>query len=116
MVSEIFIFESVNRRTDVSMGGRMRARVRSYKLALWEGRRAGLELGSRTPERRGFGSSLVSPCYVLEQDTITSQSTGNTQEVVASSQHDWKIVYWDFKKQINQNHLVSLRLSWAKKL
>ena len=32
--------------------------------------------------------NLSPPCRVLEQDTLLPESTGNTQEVVASSGHD----------------------------
>ena len=44
----------------------------------------------------------------FEQDTFTSQkSTGNTQEAVAPSRHDWKIVDWDIKPQPKPNHKYS---------
>ena len=42
-------------------------------------------------------------CCVLEQDTLLPESTGNTQEGVASSCHDSKIVEWDVKHQHKQN-------------
>ena len=32
--------------------------------------------------------NLPPPCCVLEQDTLLPESTGNTQEAVASSRHD----------------------------
>ena len=40
------------------------------------------------PEVGGSSPTRVKPCCVLEQDTITPKSTGNTQEAMASSQHD----------------------------
>ena len=41
----------------------------------------------RTPEREVGGSNLPPPFRVLEQDTLLPESTGNTQEAVAPSQH-----------------------------
>ena len=32
--------------------------------------------------------NLPPPCCVLEQDTLLPESTGNTQEAVATSRHD----------------------------
>ena len=43
--------------------------------------------------------NLPQPCCVLEQDTLLPESTGNTQDAVASSRHDWKIVDWDIIPQ-----------------
>ena len=60
----------------------------------------------QTPEREVGGSILtqVAIC-ILEQDTFTSQkSTGNTQEAVAPSRHDSKIVNWDVKPQPKQTN------------
>ena len=48
---------------------------------------------------------LPPPCCVLDQDTLLPGSIGNTQEAVAPSLKDWKIVYWYIKpqhKQINK--------------
>ena len=43
-------------------------------------------------------------CVVsLRKTLLPSQSTGNTQEEVAPSQHDWKIVYRDVKLQLKQS-------------
>ena len=51
-------------------------------------------------KRSGVRSSLRPPCCILEQDTFTSiKSAGNTQEEVAPSRHDWKIVDWNVKPQ-----------------
>ena len=45
------------------------------------------------------------PCCVLEQDTFLPESTGNTQEVVAPSRHDGKIVDRDVKPRHKQTCL-----------
>ena len=42
----------------------------------------------RTPERTIGVGNLPLPCCVLEQDTLLSENTGNTQEAVAPSRHD----------------------------
>ena len=47
--------------------------------------------------------NLPPPCFVIEQDTLLPESTGNTQEASAPSRHDCKIVYWDVKPQHKQN-------------
>ena len=47
---------------------------------------SGRAFGLRT-ERSGI-RNLPPPCCVLEQDTLLPQSTGNTQEAVATSRHD----------------------------
>ena len=60
-------------------------------LSQWQGgRRSGLVVERRTPEREvGVGSSLRLPCCILEQDTFTSEKkTGNNQEAVAPFRHD----------------------------
>ena len=49
----------------------------------------------RPPEREVEVRNLSPPCCVLEQDTLLPESTGNTQEAVAPSRHDWNIVDWD---------------------
>ena len=60
------------------------------------GEHGGLAVESPTREREVVGliptSAVLCPllCCVLEQIHITS--TGNTQEAVAPSRHDWKIV------------------------
>ena len=42
----------------------------------------------QTLEREVRGFKPTSPCFVLEQDTFTPESTGKAQEAVAPSQHD----------------------------
>ena len=41
---------------------------------------------------RGRVRNLPPPYCVLEQDTLLPESTGNTQEAVAPSRHDFKVV------------------------
>ena len=67
------------------------------------GRRGGLLVERQTPEREvGFdphsGHSLVS----LSKIHLLPKSTGNTQEAVAQSRHDRKIVYSDVKQKRNK--------------
>ena len=46
---------------------------------------------------------LPPPCCVLEQDTLLPRKYWLiTQEAMAPSRHDWKIVDWDVKPQHNQ--------------
>ena len=42
----------------------------------------------RTPEREFEVRNLPPLCSVREQDTLLPESTGNTQEAVASSRYD----------------------------
>ena len=59
-------------------------------------------LRPRTPDPEVGGSSPTgSPCCVLNT-YLLPKSTGNTQEVVAPSQHDLKNFYRDVKHQTNQ--------------
>ena len=51
----------------------------------------------RTPEREVGGSRPTYAVVVLEQDRLLPGSTGNTQEAVAPSRHDLKVVDWDVK-------------------
>ena len=56
------------------------------------------EVGVRAPLR---SNRIVS----LSKAHLVPKSTGNTQEAVAPSQHDLKIVYWDVKNHINHSIL-----------
>ena len=60
----------------------------SYQVRLKPG--LGEHSGSvaQTPEREVRGLKPTPPCCVLEQDTLLSESTGNTQKAVAPSRHD----------------------------
>ena len=55
----------------------------------------------RTPDAEvGVRAPLGLSCFVLDQEIFTPiKSTGNTQEAVAPSQQDGKIVYRDVKHQ-----------------
>ena len=66
------------------------------------GERGGSMVERRTPEREV--RNRPPPCCVLEQDTLLPKSTGNTQEAVAPSRHDRKIVDWDVKPQHKQTN------------
>ena len=59
---------------------------------------------------RGFDPYLGHRVESLSKTHLPPKSTGNTHEAKALSQHDWKIVYWDVKNQINQ---PSFTLSWT---
>ena len=58
----------------------------------------------RTPERevRGFILTQVAVLCPWARYIYFSKSTGNTQEAVAPSRHDWKIGYWDVKQNRNE--------------
>ena len=76
-------------------------KVGCYKVIFKRERHGGLVVQRRTPDREvGVGSSLGSPCCILEQDTFTSQKV---VEAVALSRHDGKIVDWDVKPQQQTN-------------
>ena len=63
------------------------------------GRRRGLVVERRTPEREVGGSILTQVAVLcpLAGYIYLPKSTGNTQEVVAPSQHDRKFFDWDVK-------------------
>ena len=67
------------------------------------GERGGSVVKCRTPKREVGGSNLLHLCCVLEHDTLLPESTGNTQESVAPSRHDLKIIDWDVKHQQKTN-------------
>ena len=54
---------------------------------------------------RGFEPHSGRRVVSLSKTYLHLKSTGNTQEAVAPSQHDWKIVYRDIKHQIKPNIL-----------
>ena len=74
------------------------------------GERCGSAKERRTPERGVGVRNLPPPCCVLEQDTLLTESTGNTQEAVAPSRHDWKIVDWDVKPQHKQTNKADVSI------
>ena len=63
--------------------------------------RGGLVVNTSDSGSRGWGFEPHSGRRVvsLSKTYLPPKSTGNTQEVVAPSQHDWKIVYRDVKHQ-----------------
>ena len=63
------------------------------------------EVGGSSPTRVKLGSNRV---VSLSKAHLLPESTGNTQEVVAPSQHDRKIVYRDVKNQINNKTTVKV--------
>ena len=85
-------------------------------FTLWPRRLAGLVVRASDSGARGWGFDPHSGSRTQHDDPSHSghrvvslskthlppKSTGNTQEAVAPSQHDWKIVYRDVKNQINQ--------------
>ena len=70
----------------------------------WLGEHGGSVVERQTPEREVGVRNLPPSCCVLKQDTLLPESTGNTQEAVTPSGHDWKIVGWDFKPQHKQTN------------
>ena len=64
---------------------------------------------TQNPEVVGFEPHLGRRVVSLSKIYLPTKSTGNTQEAVASSQHDWKIVYGDVKLQTNQKQYL---FSW----
>ena len=73
--------------------------------ARWLSGRAS-DSGPRGPEFEPHDRCVVS----LRKALSPSQSTNNTQEEVAPSQHDWKIVYRDVKHQSIQTISASVFL------
>ena len=53
---------------------------------------------------RGFDPHSGRRVVSLSKTHLPPKSTGNTQEAVAPSRHDRKIVYWDFKQKRNENY------------
>ena len=64
----------------------------------------------RTSEREVGGSihTRVAVLYPWARYIYLPKSTGNTQEAVALSRHDWKIVDWDVKLQPKQTKQVQI--------
>ena len=54
---------------------------------------------------RGFEPHSGRRVVSLRKTYLPPKSTGNTQEAVAPSQHDCKIVYRDVKLQTHQNNI-----------
>ena len=81
--------------------------VENFTLAWMSNNRVGgavaCWLTPRTPDPEVGG---FEPHYVLEQDIFTPKSTGNTQEAVVPSQHDWKLFTGTLSIKPNSNRVA----------
>ena len=69
----------------------------------WTGERGGSVVECRTPEREVRGSRPTAAVLCPWARHFTPRKYWLiTQEAMAPSRHDWKIVYWDVKLQHNQ--------------
>ena len=67
----------------------LKIRITGNIVNRFKSERGGSVVEHQTPEREVQGDqNLAPPCCVLEQDTLPSKSTGNTQEAVAPSRPD----------------------------
>ena len=88
-------------------------------LHIWKGERGGSVVECRTPEREVRGSRPTAAMLCPWARHFTPRKYWLiTQEAMAPSRHDWKIVDWDVKPQHNQHiwKLISLRpvgQSWS---
>ena len=87
----------------------------SFSLILW-GERGGSVVECRTPEREVRGSRPTAAMLCPWARHFTPRKYWLiTQEAMAPSRHDWKIVDWDVKPQHNQLILCSaLILNYSK--
>ena len=82
-------------------GGRRQRTTLSYKLT--KGERGGSVVECRTPEREVRGSRPTAAVLCPWARHFTPRKYWLiTQEGMAPSRHDWKIVDWDVKPQHNQ--------------
>ena len=78
------------------------------KSLLVFGERGGSVVECRTPEREVGGSKPTAAVLCPWARHFTPQKYWLiTQEAVAPSRHEWKIVDWDIKPQHKQNYLCS---------
>ena len=81
-------------------------------VATWLGERGGSVVECRTPEREVRGSRPTAAVLCPWARHFTPRKYWLiTQEAMASSRHDWKIVDWDVKPQHNQptkSHVAEL--------
>ena len=76
-----------------------------------EGERGGSGVECQTPEREVRGSRPTAAVLCPWARHFTPRKYWLiTQEAMAPSRHDWKIVDWDVKPQHNQNHLDEHKL------
>ena len=64
--------------------------------------KGGNELEGNLAANQHLWFSYIDSKTTLLTEFLLPKSIGNTQEVMAPSKHDRKIVYWDVKNQINQ--------------
>ena len=75
------------------------------------GERGGSVVECRTPEREVGGSKpTVAVLCPWARHFTPRKYWLITQEAVAPSRHDWKIVDWDVKPQHKQTNIISLAL------
>ena len=75
------------------------------------GERGGSVVECRTPEREVRGSRPTAAVLCPWARHFTPRKYWlNTQEAMAPSRHDWKIVDWDVKPQHNQPNLISIKM------
>ena len=74
-----------------------------HQILYWRGERGGSVVECRTPEREVRGSRPTSAVLCPWARHFTPRKYWLiTQEAMAPSRHDWKIVDWDVKPQHNQ--------------
>ena len=80
-------------------------RLNIFKKYTWcHGERGGSVVECRTPEREVGGSKPIAAVLCPWARHFTPRKYWSiTQEAVASSRYDWKIVDWDVKPQHKQN-------------
>ena len=74
-------------------------------ILVYAGREARWPSGRASDSRargRGFDPHSCRRVVSLSKIHLPPKRTGNTQEGVAQSQHDRKIVYWDIKQKRNE--------------
>ena len=78
-----------------------------YSLTLLGGERGGSVVECRTPEREVGGSKPTTAVLCPWARHFTPRKYWLiTQEAVAPSRHDWKIVDWDVKPQHKQTNII----------
>ena len=81
--------------------------LRFVCITIWLGERGGSVVECRTPEREVGGSKPTAVVLCPWARHFTPQKYWLiTQEAVAPSQHDWKIVDWDIKPQHKQTNYM----------
>ena len=81
------------------------------------GERGGSVIECRTPEREVGGSKPTAAVLCPWARYFTPQKYWLiTQEAVAPSRHDWKIVDWDVKPQLKQNSASKVPGLWYYKI